>query len=380
HVADRSRRAVAKRTLRAPMKLAFLSSYAHLALDPAERRVSGGAELQAALMARELATRGHDVLLIGGDDGQEEARVLQGVRARTGGKFHTGKVADTLRALPVVFRILAQERPDYTFIYGWTAWTFFLLWPRLRGTTRTGFVCMLDTEANGVFRRENPISGTLFEWGMHRADVRFAITEYQRECFREAGLASGLYRPLIMPRTTPLHGDKDIDLLWIARCRSIKRPHVFLDLASRLPQTRCVMVSPGEDRVLFRTVRDRANSLSNVVFHESVPYHEVQSLYDRARIFENTSTWEGFANSFIQAGQGEAAILSLSVDTDGLIERFKAGACAHNDVMRLAEEAARLLDDPGALRESQLGAARFVREWHDNNRNVDAFLAGLGAQ
>jgi glycosyltransferase involved in cell wall biosynthesis len=371
---------MAKSTLRASMKLAFLSSYAHLALDPAEKRVSGGAELQAALMARELARRGHDALLIGGDDGQNEARVLEGVRARTGGRFHTGNIADTLQALPVVFRILAQERPDYTFIYGWTAWTFFLLWPRLRGCTRTGFVCMLDTEANGVFRREHRLSGTLFEWGMRRADVRFAITEYQRECFREAGLAAGLYRPLIMPRSTPLRGDKDIDLLWIARCRSIKRPHVFLDVAARLPQTRCVMVAPGEDRELFQAVRDRARSLSNVVFHESVPYREVQSLYDRARIFVNTSTWEGFANSFIQAGQGEAAILSLSVDTDGLLERLNAGACAHDDLARLVAEAERLLHDPSALRENQLGAARFVHEWHDNNRNVDAFLAGLGAQ
>jgi len=361
------------------MKFAFLSSYAHLALDPHETRVSGGAELQAALMARELASRGHEVLLIGGDDGQPDNRLLEGVRARTGGRFHTGRITDTLRALPIVFRILSQERPDYTFIYGWTAWTFFLLWPRAREFTKTGFVCMLDTEANGVFRRENPLAGSLFEWGMRRADVRFAITEYQRDSFREAGLASGLYRPLIMARTMPLSGVKDIDLLWIARCRAIKRPHLFLDVAARLPQTRCVMVSPGEDPELFRSIRDRAQSLSNVVFRESVPYHEVQSLYDRARIFVNTSTWEGFANSFIQAGQGEAAILSLTVDTDGLLERFEAGLCARDDLTRLIDEATRLLNDPQALREKQLGSARFVREWHDNQRNVDAFLAGLRA-
>jgi glycosyltransferase involved in cell wall biosynthesis len=370
---------MAKELVCAAMKIAFLSSYAHLALDPDETRVSGGAELQAALMAVELVRRGHDVLLIGGDDGQPASRVLQGVRARTGGKFHTGKIGDALRALPVVFHILCEERPAYTFIYGWTAWTFFLLWPRARGFTRTGFVCMLDTEANGLFRRENPIIGTLFELGIRRADVRFAISEYQRVCFREAGLESTLYRPLIMPRTQPLRGEKDIDLLWIARCRPIKRPHLFLDVASRLPQTRCVMVCPGEDRELFRSVHERAASLPNVAFHESVPYHEAQALYDRARIFVNTSTWEGFANSFIQAGQGEAAILSLSVDTDRLLERFNAGSCAHDDFTRLVDEAARLLAHPDALREKQLGAARFVREWHDNDHNVDAFLAGLAA-
>lgn len=362
------------------MKLAFLSSYAHLALDPTETRVSGGAELQAALMARELAKRRHDVFLICGDHGQPDQRVLQGVRARTGGRFHTGRIHDTLRALPIVFGILAAERPDYTFIYGWTAWTFFLLWPRWRRFTRTGFVCMLDTEANGVFRRENPVAGALFECGMRRADVRFAITEYQRDCFRKANLDSVLYRPLVMPRTAPPAAEKDIDLLWIARCQPIKRPHLFLDIAAQLPHAKCVMVSPGEDPELFRSVTTRAKQLPNVAFHESVPYHEVQALYDRARIFVNTSTWEGFANSFIQAGQGEAAILSLSVDTDRLLARFGAGLCAQDDLRLLVREADRLLHDPAVLREKQLGAARFVREWHDNERNVDAFLGGLAAQ
>ena len=60
------------------MKLLFLSSYAHLALDPAETRVSGGAELQVALMARELAARGHDCVLVCGDHGQADDRTLQG--------------------------------------------------------------------------------------------------------------------------------------------------------------------------------------------------------------------------------------------------------------------------------------------------------------
>ena len=113
------------------MKFCFHSSFAHLALDPAETRVSGGAELQAALMARELVRRGHECVLIGGDHGQPRERVLEGVRARVGGPFQTGGLADTARALPASFRVIAEERPDFTFIYGWTTWLFFLLWARL---------------------------------------------------------------------------------------------------------------------------------------------------------------------------------------------------------------------------------------------------------
>ncbi len=328
-------------------------------------------------MARELVRRGHEALLICGDHGQPDHRVLQGVRARLGGAFQTGGLADTLRALPRTFRVLAEERPDFTFIYGWTSWLFFLLWPRRRGHTRLGFTCMLDTEVNGEFRRENPLRGALFEHGMRRADVRYAITEYEVDCFVKMGLDCTLYRPLIMPRTAPLSGEKDLDFLWIARCQPIKRPHIFLDLAEALPAARCAMIAPKENVALWESVRARATTLPNVQFLERVPYHEVQAWYDRAHVFVNTSTWEGFANAFIQAGQGEAAILSLAVNTDGLLTKFDAGVCADGDVRGFVEAARTLFRDEVQRRGKQLGAARFVKEWHDNERNVDAFLGGL---
>jgi glycosyltransferase involved in cell wall biosynthesis len=359
------------------MKLLFLSSFAHLALDPAETRVSGGAELQVALLARELSRLGHDVVLVCGDHGQPDDRRLQGVRARLGGKFQTGGIADTLRALPRVFAIIAEERPDFSFVFGWTTWLFFLLWPRMRGQTRLGFTCMLDTEVNGEFRRENPVRGALFEYGIRHADVRYAITEYEVECFGKMGVDCTLYRPLIIPRSVPRPVAKDIDFLWIARCQPIKRPHIFLDLAEALPQARCVMIAPNENAALWESVAVRARSLPNVEFRERVPYAEAQAFYDRAEVFVNTSTWEGFANAFIQAGQGEAAILSLLVNTDNLLTQFDAGACAEGDTARLVELASELFHDANRRREMQLGAARFVAEWHDNARNVQAFLAGL---
>ena len=361
------------------MKLLFLSSYAHLALDPAETRVSGGAELQVALMARALAARGHDCVLVCGDHGQADERVLQGVRARLGGKFQTGGLLDTLLAVPRVFRITAEERPDFTFVFGWTTWLFFLLWPRWRGHTRLGFTCMLDTEVNGEFRRENPMRGALFEHGIRRADVRHAITEYEVACFGKMGLDCTLYRPLVMPRTSSRAAEKDVDFLWVARCQEIKRPHAFLDLCEALPDARCVMISPNENAALWESIAARARGLKNVQFIERVPYREAQSWYDRAEVFVNTSTWEGFANSFIQAGQGGAAILSLNVNTDDLLTRFGAGTCAGDDRARFVEAARTLFQDANLRRAMQAGAERFVAEWHDNVRNVDRFLSGLSA-
>lgn len=359
------------------MKFAFLSSYAHRVLDPAETRVSGGAELQVALLARELARRGHEVLVIGGEDGQPADRMLDGVRCVSGGRFQTGGLADTLRALPVVFGHLRRFRPDFTAILGWTSWLFFLLAARWLYGTRLLFICGLDTEVNGEFRRANPVRGALFEWGIRLSDGRFAMSELQERLMREAGLTCGFYRNLILPRPAPRTGPKDIDLLWLARCQPIKRPHLFLDLAEALPEARCLMVCVREDVALWETVAQRASTLPNVEFRERVPYHEAQGIYDRAQLFVNTSEWEGFANAFIQAGQGETALLTLAVNSDGVLDKFHAGICVEGSMERLIAAARELLADPGRLHQLQAGAARFVEEWHDNALNTDRFLAGL---
>ncbi len=359
------------------MKFCFLSSYAHLALDPAADRVSGGAELQVALLARELVRRGYDAVIIGGDMGQRDELVFDGVRTRNGGKFQTGGLLDTLGAVPRVRAILREERPDYAMILGWTAWLYLLHRMRLPGC-RVGFICGLDTEVNGEFRRENPVRGALFEAGVRGADVRFAMSGYQAAQFALQGLSCGLYRNLILPRAQPRTVAKTIDLLWVARCQPIKRPHVFLDLVERLPAARCRMICPREDVALWESVAVRAKGLANLEFIERVPYREVQAHYDAAKLFVNTSSFEGWPNSFIQAGLGAAALLSLDVNPDELFERFAPGRYAAGDFGTLAAAAEELLNTPTGLLAAQAGCERFVAELHDNAANVDAFLAGLG--
>jgi glycosyltransferase involved in cell wall biosynthesis len=357
------------------MKFLFLSSYAHLALDPASDKVSGGAELQVALLARELVVQGHEVVIVGADEGQEDGRVLDGVRTRTGGRFHTGGAWDTLRALPKVFGVIREERPDCTAVLGWTAWLGFLL--RMRKRTKLVYICGSDAEVDGSYRRANRLRGAIFERGLRGADQRFAMSEHQRGLMERAGLGCAMYRNLILPRPAPRTTGKAVDFLWVSRCIPLKRPHLFLDLAEQLPAARCAMIVPAEDRALWETVRERAARLANVEFHERVPYREVQHHFDRAEVFVNTSEFEGFPNTFIQAGQGGATVLSLVVDPDGVLADFGAGRCAEGDWETFVEDARELLGDAEARQALQRRCAEFVGEWHDNARNVGAFLAGL---
>jgi glycosyltransferase involved in cell wall biosynthesis len=358
------------------MKFLFLSGHAHLALDPAAQRASGGAELQVALLARELTALGHRVVLLGADTGQADGVVWDGVTVRNGGRFDTGGVGDTLRAVPRVRRILAEERPDVVVVYGWTTWLALLNVLRRGLGFRVVFVCALDAEIDGTFRRENPLRGAVFHHGMAQADARLAITEHQAELFRAQGMPCGVTR-LLLQDAQFFRGEKSIDLLWVARCHPVKDPHRFLDLAEYLPGARCRMICSVQDRALWDTVAARAATLPQVEFLETVPYRAIQDHFNAARIFVNTSSQEGVPNTFIHSGLGGAAIVSLAVDPDGMFGKFPAGACARGDFAALVAAARGLLADADALALARAGAAQFVREWHDNARNVQAFLEAV---
>lgn len=359
------------------MKFLFLSSHAHYALDPAATRVSGGAELQVALLAKELASVGHQVVVVGGDTGQEDVRVLQGVKNITGGSFHTGLFRDTLLSIPRILGILHSEKPDYLVIFGWTALLWFFAMLRPLFAYRLVFICGLDTEIDGSFGRDRGWKGRLFEKGVRLADHRYAMTRSQETHYDRLGLSHTPYRSLVVIREKKTHLKKDIDLLWIGRCQKVKRPLLFLEMARRLPDARCTMICSREDIPLWQKVSSEASAIPNLTFVESVPYHEVHGYYDRSKLLVSTSEAEGVPNVMIQAAQGGAGIFSLEVDPNGMISKYGAGFCANGDFEALCLESRRTIADPAALSSVAAGASSMVSEWLDNSKSIDLFLAGL---
>jgi hypothetical protein len=77
---------------------------------------------------------------------------------------------------------------------------------------------------------------------------------------------------------------------------------------------------------------------------------EVNELLARAHIFVNTSTHEGFPNTFIQAWLRDVAVVSLSVDPDQLLESQHVGIAAHSESALFA--AVRTLVDKPDVRAS----------------------------
>jgi len=94
-------------------------------------------------------------------------------------------------------------------------------------------------------------------------------------------------------------------VLWVARMGESKRPDLAVEIARRLAGHRVVMVGGSEGgRVgdaVYRAVVAAAAKVPNLELAGFVPYAEVDRYFDGARVLLNTSKFEGFPNTFLQA-------------------------------------------------------------------------------
>ena len=135
----------------------------------------------------------------------------------------------------------------------------------------------------------------LYEYGLRHADVILAQSVYQQELLkRNYGLDSSVVSSLVdFPDSVLPFDERNISILWVSNIQQLKRPEMFLEIARYLPDLSANMVggAHSKTRHLFERVRIAASHVSNVTFHGRLPYRATQQLFDRARVFVNTSCY-----------------------------------------------------------------------------------------
>jgi glycosyltransferase involved in cell wall biosynthesis len=325
-----------------------------------EQHGVGGAELQQTLLAKALARRGFQVSMVVGDYGQQDGAVWSGVQ--------TYKASKPMEGVPVLrfvhprwTKLVAALRRAAADVYyvspagvqvGQVA-----LWAR---RNRRRMVLRVASDADCDPRRlliSFWRDRKLYEYGLRRADAILAQSIRQQELLRSNyGLDSSVVSSLLdIPDSTLPLGERDISVLWVSNMSGLKRPHTFLELAQRLPTLTASMVGGAQPKTrhLFERVRSAASRVGNVTFHGPLPYRATQRLFDRARVFVNTSEIEGFPNTFLQAWARGIPVVSF-FDPDGVIQREGLGRTVAS-VEEMAAAVHRLAVDP------QLWAAASAR-------------------
>jgi glycosyltransferase involved in cell wall biosynthesis len=286
----------------------------------ARLQVVGGAEVQQAILARLLAAAGYRVSMICLDYGQPAAVELDGVQARKAFRNEDG--LPVLRflhpRLSTMWRRLREVDADIYYYRSVSMWLGVLAAFCRRHGKRLVYAGASDRDfvpgQGGQMRYAR--DRWLFRRGLQAADAIVAQNQAQlascRATYgREALLIPSCYQ---LPGNSA-HARRDC-VLWVGMMHDNKRPELFLELARRLPQQRCVMIGgprQGAD-ACFERVRAAAAALPNVQFKGFLPLAEVEHWFDRARVLVNTSTFEGMPNTFLQAwARGVPTVATVDV-------------------------------------------------------------------
>jgi len=118
-----------------------------------------------------------------------------------------------------------------------------------------------------------------------------------------------------------------VKVLWIANLKSWKQPEKFIELANECTDTNAEFIMIGRDSNdnESRMLKENIDKIKNLTYLGELPISEVNNKLANSDIFVNTSLYEGFPNTFIQAWMREVPVVSLCVNPDNVLSDHNIG-------------------------------------------------------
>ncbi len=368
------------------MRICFLDE-SRFTLGP---EAVNGAQVQILALAKELASRGHEVAVVSGSDRHAKGdanMVREGIPVFA---FRRSARVPLLGA-PTASRAVRRYAPDVIYVRGRTYLAGVAAWERWR--RRTGFVWASNAEegcerwkhlrhlwngprpvARKVLRTiPDLIADLVCDLGVGRADQHVCQTQHQCARLRavhgrEGAVIRSLHAPPadLPPKATPQL------VVWVGRVSTERSPEAFVELARSLSDLDCdfALVGPASNEAYLESVLAATDGLVRFRYIGEVPLSESWEWIAKAAVLVNTSPVEGLSNALVQAWHCGTPTATLSFDPDGIIEGNGVGFRA-GDLPTMVVQVRRLLTDP-EFRESLSARALALAKSEFSGESVGA--------
>lgn len=196
------------------------------------------------------------------------------------------------------------------------------------------------------------IERKVLEYGIKHADHIVAQSNCQKELLEKQFGRTATVIPNFHPEPVEIiHKEKPIKVVWVANLKHWKRPELFIRLASDLQElddVEFIMVGSTaavRDDKWSENLLESMSKLPGLNYLGARSQDEVNAILATAHIFVNTSRYEGFANTFIQAWMRKVPVVSLEVDPDNILTEAGVGLFAQGEYEKLREQVRMLIED-----------------------------------
>jgi len=114
-------------------------------------------------------------------------------------------------------------------------------------------------------------------------------------------------------------------ILWVGNLGRRKRPEIFIELAKQCSQLnlRFRMIGTHPDKAQLNKLF--ADKSSNLEWKGALPLEETLAVFDQASILVSTSTYEGFPNTFVQAWLRGIPVVSFGINPNEVVTKHDLG-------------------------------------------------------
>lgn len=351
------------------IRICFFSPFSYGLFYPESRKSFGGAEIQLFQIGRELSKDPlFKISFILADFGQPEEHwgsieLFKSFRSRP--KNVLNYFFAFLLAPFLIWRALKRANADVYIQRGASAETGIIALFCKLDQKKFVYMAAHERDCNSEYIKKYLIRGRLFRYGLHNADLVLVQHQDQKTMLSTFENIKSQTFPNVFPMPIkPLAKQKRRYMLWIGRLIEWKQPEIVLELAREFPQEQFVIIGDGKLSYAQR-LKSELQAAKNITYLAHVPFAEIFAYFENALLFINTSRYEGFPNTFIQALQYGVPVVSLHVDPGGFLEREKCGYCAKGNLASLREQIGLLLRENELYLEISEQGRRYFEQTHE---------------
>ncbi|WP_321491598.1 glycosyltransferase family 4 protein [uncultured Desulfobacter sp.] len=335
------------------IRVVFVSSLVYNYFCPGKVRQAGGQTPIYNLSRSFASKKEYEVFCLVGNFGQPDRVVLENVTL-------VKSQVDNPLAVFQVIRTLNLLKPDIILDFCASPRLFIYACIKRFLSTKTVFLTGSDIDVNGDYKKiENPVYDFFYRIGLKQTDAIIAQVPLHVKLLKEKlGLKSYLILSpyLEIQRSGAMVKDS---ILWVGRAAFYKRPELFVRLVLDHPEEKFIMICNDSpyDNGFMDNIKKKLSALQNIEFHDYVAYPEMAYYYSRAKLLVNTSDFEGFPNTFIEAAVKQCPVLSLNSDPNQMLSVHGGGQFCNGDFEAMRRCLKLLLNDKNKLR--NLGKRNF---------------------
>jgi len=305
-----------------------------------ESRISfGGAEVESFLIAKELAKRKNfKVKVLLNKDLKNKNEIIENVKLEhISNVFNQNFIIKIFNLIKFNIKLIYEiYKTDVIFQEMATFETGLITFYSKLFKKKIIYRIASDKDLNGVFKKEHKYSGMLFEYGIRNANFLLAQSNYQLQIAKKINKNS-----ILMPSSLEINKKKNSkfnkdQFLWIGRIVKVKQIEIILKIAKENQNKKFIIIGPYSIKNNYvKKILKEINNIKNIKYFKYIKREELNKYYEKSTYLINTSKFEGFPYTMLEAFLNSLPIISLNYNSDQIITNYNLGYFAEGKVSNI---------------------------------------------